>query len=161
VSAPIRWSWWRLDEAEPRTLFDYLRLRSDVFVVEQDCVYSDMDDHDLDSWHLTGHDAAGRVVAALRLVPPGAKHPDPSLGRVVIAPAARGTGAGHLLVAEALRRASALYPGFGHEISAQAHLQRFYGRHGFAPVGDEYLEDDIPHIAMTMTAEQMAAVPSA
>ncbi|MFC4244695.1 GNAT family N-acetyltransferase [Gryllotalpicola reticulitermitis] len=145
-------------DAEPLTLFAYLRLRSEVFVVEQDCVYSDMDDHDLHSWHLTGHDAHGRVVAALRLVPPGAKHPSPSLGRVVIAPHARGTGAGHQLVAEALRKAAAEYPGFGHEISAQAHLQRFYGRHGFVPQGDEYLEDDIPHIAMTMTAEQMAEI---
>jgi len=154
----IQWRWWRLDEAEPLTLFEYLRLRSDVFVVEQDCVYPDMDDHDYESWHLTGHGADGRVMAALRLVPPGAKHPSPSLGRVVIAPHARGTGAGHLLVAEALRKAAAEYPGLGHEISAQAHLQRFYGRHGFVPVGEEYLEDGIPHIAMAMSAEQMPAI---
>ncbi|WP_022880719.1 GNAT family N-acetyltransferase [Gryllotalpicola ginsengisoli] len=155
MSGGIGWRWQRLDGFAPLTLFAYLRLRSDVFVVEQDCVYPDPDDFDPVSWHLTGHDAEGRVVAALRLVPPGAKHAEPSLGRVVVAPHARGTGAGHLLVAEGLRKAAELYPGLGNRISAQAHLQRFYGRHGFRPHGEEYLEDGIPHIEMAIDAERM------
>lgn len=149
---PINWSWWKLADAEPLMLFAYLRLRSDVFVVEQDCVYPDMDDHDLVAWHLTGTDASGRLVALARLLPPGAKYEEPSLGRVIVTPAARGTGAGHVLVDEALRKAAAEYPGHGHRIQAQAHLERFYGAHGFEPEGDVYLEDGIAHIDMTLTS---------
>jgi ElaA protein len=147
----ISWSWWRLADAEPLALFAYLRLRSDVFVVEQGCTYSDMDDHDLVAWHLTGADAGGRLLAAARLLPPGEKYEDPSLGRVTVALAARGTGAGHLLVDEALRKAAAEYPGYRYRIQAQAYLKRFYASHGFEPEGEVYLEDGIPHIEMTLT----------
>jgi ElaA protein len=147
----ISWSWWRLAEAEPLALFAYLRLRSDVFVVEQDCVYADMDDHDRAAWHLTGTGPAGRLVAAARLLPPGEKYAEPSLGRVVVAPDARGGGVAHLLVREALRKAAAEYPGHGHRIQAQAHLERFYRGHGFEPQGEVYLDDGIPHLDMTLT----------
>jgi len=146
----ISWSWWRLADAEPLDLFTYLRLRSDVFVVEQGCVYPDMDDHDLVAWHLTGTDVSGRLLAAARLLPPGEKYQEPSLGRVIVTPAARGTGAGHLLVDEALRKAAAEYPGHGHRIQAQAYLERFYASHGFEPDGDVYVEDGIAHIDMTL-----------
>ncbi len=64
----ITWSWWKLADAEPLALFAYLRLRSDVFVVEQGCVYPDMDDHDLAAWHLTGTDASGRLLGVARLL---------------------------------------------------------------------------------------------
>ena len=147
----ISWSWWRLADAEPLALFAYLRLRSDVFVVEQGCIYPDMDDHDLVAWHLTGTDASGRLLAVARLLPPGEKYREPSLGRVIVTPAARGTGAGHLLVDEALRKAAAEYPGCGHRIQAQAYLERFYASHGFEPEGEAYLEDGISHIDMTLT----------
>jgi ElaA protein len=147
----IRWSWWRLADAEPLALFTYLRLRSDVFVVEQGCIYPDMDDHDLVAWHLTGTDALGRLLAVARLLPPGEKYKEPSLGRVIVTPAARGTGAGHLLVDEALRKAAAEYPGHGHRIQAQAYLEGFYASHGFEPEGEAYLEDGISHIDMTLT----------
>jgi ElaA protein len=145
----ITWVWRELDEFTPRALFDYLRLRTDVFVVEQECAYPELDDHDLTAAHLTGYQD-GRLVAALRLVPPGTLHAVPSLGRVVVAPEARGTGTGHLLVAEALREAAARYPGHGHEISAQAHLQAFYAAHGFVAHGHKYLEDGIPHVTMSI-----------
>jgi ElaA protein len=69
----ITWSWWKLADAEPLALFAYLRLRSDVFVVEQGCVYPDMDDHDLVAWHLTGTDASGRLLGVARLLPPGSR----------------------------------------------------------------------------------------
>ncbi len=147
----ITWSWWKLAGAEPLALFAYLRLRSEVFVVEQGCAYPDMDDHDLVAWHLTGTDASGRLLGVARLLPPGEKYEEPSLGRVTVTPASRGTGASHLLVDEALRKAAAEYPGYGHRIQAQAYLQRFYGSHGFEPQGEVYLEDGIPHIDMTLT----------
>jgi ElaA protein len=151
VEDSITWSWWKLADAEPLALFAYLRLRSDVFVVEQGCVYPDMDDHDLVAWHLTGTDASGRLLGVARLLPPGEKYKEPSLGRVIVTRAARGTGAGHLLVDEALRKAAAEYPGYGHRIQAQAYLERFYGSHGFEPEGEVYVEDGIPHIDMTLT----------
>jgi ElaA protein len=154
---PISWSWWRLADAEPPALFAYLRLRSDVFVVEQRCVYPDMDDHDLVAWHLTGTDASGRLLAAARLLPPGEKYEEPSFGRVIVAPAARGTGAGHLLVDEVLRKAAAEYPGYGQRIQAQAYLERFYGSHGFQSQGEVYVEDGIPHIDMTLAPGRSSA----
>jgi predicted GNAT family N-acyltransferase len=77
-----------------------------------------------------------------------------SLGRVIVTMASRGTGAGHLLVDEALRKAAAEYPGYGHRIQAQAYLERFYGSHGFEPEGEVYLEDGIPHIDMTLTPRE-------
>src|SRR6201996_4162766 len=127
----ITWSWWKLADAEPLALFAYLRLRSDVFVVEQACVYPDMDDHDLVAWHLTGTDAAGRLLAVARLLPPGDKYAEASLGRVIVTPAPPATGVGHLLVDEALRKSEAEYPGTGHRIQAQAYLASFYSSHGF------------------------------
>ena len=157
----ITWSWWKLADAEPLALFAYLRLRSDVFVVEQGCVYPDMDDHDLVAWHLTGTDASGRLLGVARLLPPGDKYAEPSLGRVIVTMAARGTGAGHLLVDEALRKSAAEYPGYGHRIQAQAYLERFYGSHGFEPEGEVYLEDGIAHIDMTLTPARSADLSAA
>jgi ElaA protein len=147
----ISWSWWKLADAEPLALFTYLRLRSDVFVVEQGCAYPDMDNYDLVAWHLTGTGASGRLLAAARLVPPGEKYKEPSLGRALVTPAARGTGVGHLLVDEILQKAAAEYPGYSHRIQAQAYLERFYRSHGFEPEGEVYLEDGIRHIDMTLT----------
>jgi ElaA protein len=149
---PIVWSWWKLAEVEPLTLYWYLRLRSDVFVVEQRCIFPDLDDHDLVAWHLTGTSASGRLLAVARLLPPGAKYAEPSLSRVTVTPAARGTGAGHRLVDEGLRKAAAEYPGHGHRIQAQARLERFYASHGFEPTGKLYVEDGISHIDMTLPA---------
>jgi ElaA protein len=150
----ITWSWWKLADAEPLALFEYLRLRSEVFVVEQGCAYSDMDDHDLAAWHLTGTDASGRLLGVARLLPPGEKYEEPSLGRVIVTLASRGTGAGHLLVDEVLRKAAAEYPGYGHRIQAQAYLERFYGSHGFQAESEVYLEDGIAHIDMTLPPDR-------
>ncbi|WP_245615965.1 GNAT family N-acetyltransferase [Andreprevotia chitinilytica] len=149
----ITWRWFEFDAFDPHTLYAYLRLRQQVFVIEQACIYPDIDDLDQPSLHLLGFDAAGTLQACLRLVPPGLKYPQPSMGRVVIAPAARGTGIGHRLVAEALRKSDAHYPGLGHQIGAQAHLAGFYGQHGFTQLGDAYDEDGILHIDMIRPAE--------
>ncbi len=128
-------------------VYDFLALRARVFVLEQG-PYLDPDGFDRSSWHLLGRDAAGDLRAYLRVVDPGLKYPEPSIGRVVVDPPLRGGGTGHALVAEGIARCTAAWPGQGIRISAQAHLQRFYGRHGFVAVGDEYLEDDIAHIQM-------------
>jgi ElaA protein len=148
----LQWRWFGLADFDSLTLYAYLKLRQDVFIVEQNCVYPDMDQYDAVSQHLLGLDENGRVLASLRLVPPGLKYAEPSIGRVITHPDARRGGTGSKLVAEGLRMSSQLYPQQGHRIGAQAHLQGFYALFGFVTIGQEYLEDDIPHIDMLIAA---------
>lgn len=128
-------------------VYDMLALRARVFVLEQGA-FLDPDGADRASWHLLGRDGAGELRAYLRVVDPGVKFAEPSIGRVALDKPLRGSGLAHTLVAEGVARCTAAWPGQGIRISAQAHLQRFYGRHGFVAVGDEYLEDGIAHIRM-------------
>ena len=148
----LRWRCVPFAALDAATLYALLQLRSRVFVVEQNCVYLDADGADPQCFHVLGFDAAGTLQAALRLVPPGLKYDEASIGRVVTSPETRGSGLGHELVAQGLRESALLYPGQGLRISAQAHLQRFYEAHGFRAEGDTYLEDDIPHIEMSRGA---------
>jgi ElaA protein len=144
----LTWQWCRFDGLSADDVYDALALRSRIFVVEQACVYLDIDGLDRQAWHLLGRDAAGALQAYLRVVDPGVKFEAPSIGRVVVDPSQRGTGAGHELIAEGLRRCEDAWPGRPNRIGAQAHLQGFYGRHGYVAVGEVYLEDDIPHVDM-------------
>lgn len=149
ASPELHWHCARLEGLGALELHEALALRCRVFVVEQRCAYQDVDGTDRQSWHLLGRAAAGGpLLATLRIVDPGVSFAEPSLGRVVTAPEARGTGLGRRLVAEGLRRCQALWPGQGVRISAQAHLQDFYAEQGFATVSEVYLEDDIPHVDM-------------
>ena len=142
------WSWSRFAGLGVGGVYDMLALRAAVFVVEQSCVYLDPDGLDRHSWHLLGRGADGALHAYLRVVDPGSKYAEPSMGRVVLGKPLRGSGLADALVAEGLRRADAAWPGLANRISAQAHLQRFYARHGYQPVGSRYDEDGIPHIQM-------------
>lgn len=131
-------------------LHDIYQLRIAVFVVEQTCYYQDVDD--LDKHPLTQHLMIrdGNVLAAYaRVLAPDTAYPEyASLGRIANAKSHRGMGLGHTLVAKSLEVCHQHWPEHGIKISAQAHLQGFYGKHQFAAVSDVYLEDDIPHIAM-------------
>ena len=144
----MNWLWCRFAGLSADDVYDMLALRSRIFVVEQDCVYMDIDGLDRHAWHLLGRDAGGVLRAYLRVVDPGLKFELPSIGRVTVDSEQRGTGLGHALLAEGLRRCDEAWPGHANHISAQSHLQGFYGRHGYVPVGEPYLEDDIPHIGM-------------
>ena len=139
--------WTRFEALGVHALYDALALRCRVFILEQGA-YQDPDGLDEHSWHLLGRDSRGRLIAYLRVVDPGMKFDEPSIGRVVTAPEVRGTGAGKALMREGLTRCALSWPGRPIRISAQAHLERFYGEFGFEPVGEEYLEDNIPHIEM-------------
>ncbi len=143
----LAWTWQRFAELGVDGLYDLLALRAQVFILEQG-PYLDPDGLDRHSGHLLGRDSAGTLHAYLRIVDPGLKYAEPSMGRVVLAKPLRGSGLADVLVAEGLARSDAAWPGGGNRISAQAHLQRFYGRHGFVAVGEPYLEDDIPHFQM-------------
>ena len=141
------WSWLRFEQLGVDNLYDALALRCRVFILEQGA-YLDPDGIDRHAWHLLGRDAAGVLQAYLRLVDPGLKYEEPSIGRLITAPESRGIGLGRVLFVEGVARCTAVWPGQGIRISAQAHLQRFYGTLGFERVGDTYLEDNIPHLEM-------------
>lgn len=143
----MNWRWCRFAELGVDDLYDALALRCRVFILEQGA-YQDPDGLDRASWHLLGRDDRGTLQAYLRVVDPGAKFAEPSMGRVITAPEVRGTGLGRALVAEGVRRTLAAWPGQGIRISAQAHLERFYAGFGFVAQGAPYDEDNIPHLEM-------------
>ncbi len=130
-------------ELSAAELYAIVQLRERVFVVEQKCVYLDADGLDPVSRHLWA-ERDGEVVAYLRLVPAGAKYDELAIGRVVTAPEARGSGLGR----ELMRRGIAAAGVVAIRISAQAHLEAFYGELGFARASDVYDEDGIPHVEM-------------
>lgn len=152
-SSAVRWRCCPFDELGARELQRIHMARQQVFVVEQNCVYLDADEADETCWHLAAwRDGTAELLAYARIVPPGVKYAESSIGRVITSAAARGTGLGRELVRRAVDQAQALFPGRGIRISAQAHLARFYAGFGFATVGEEYLEDGIPHIEMLCPA---------
>ena len=147
------WRFAEFGDLAPLEVHDLLQLRSAVFVVEQNCVFLDVDGVDPQCWHLLGRaQGNGPLLAYCRLVPPGVKYPEPSIGRVITNAAARRTGAGRELMAEAVRRAHELWPGQALRIGAQMYLERFYGDFGFSRCSEPYDEDGIMHIEMLKTA---------
>lgn len=147
----LAWTWQRFADLGVDTLYEVLALRARVFILEQG-PYLDPDGLDQHSWHLLGRDGGGELVAYLRLVDPGLKYDEPSIGRVLLLPRLRGSGLAQQLMTEGLARTAQAWPGRANRISAQAHLQGFYGRLGYRPEGDVYLEDDIPHVQMCRPA---------
>jgi ElaA protein len=143
----IAWQCVRFGELSPQEVHDLFQLRAAVFVVEQKCPFQDVDGADPACWHLLGR-RAGELVAYCRLVPPGVKFAEPSIGRVVTSEAARRTGSGRELMREAMARADELWPGKPIRIGAQRYLERFYGDYGFVKASEPYDEDGIVHIEM-------------
>jgi ElaA protein len=128
-----------------------LAQRQNVFVLEQKCLYPDLDGYDQDAWHLLGWrviDGRRQLAASLRVIAPGVKYPEMSLGRVLSTSIARGTGIGRELLAEGIARAEQLYPGHRIRIGAQQYLEAFYGSFGFRTVSEPYDEDGIMHVEM-------------
>ncbi len=142
----VRFATHLLDALAPRALHDALALRQRVFVVEQDCLYLDIDGHDVEALHVLGHQE-DTLVAYARVLSPGARFDVASIGRVVVAPPARGRGVARALMRAAIAAAEARH-GPQLALAAQAHLEEFYASLGFVRVGDTYIEDGIPHIDM-------------
>ena len=147
-TSEVRWSWLDFPQLTTPQLYDLLALRQSVFVVEQTCVYLDADGLDDRCRHGLAYDSANVLVAYARLLPPGLKSPEASVGRVVTAPSSRGQGLGRELMRRALAELARVHPGAPVHIQAQAYLEAFYRGFGFAPVGVPYDEDGIAHIDM-------------
>lgn len=142
------WTVKRFGDLTPHELYAMLRLRTEVFVVEQNCVFQDMDNKDQYCHHLMGW-LDDRLVACSRLVPPGISYEQPSIGRVVSSPAERGKSIGKELMQESIKEITHLYGQTPIRIGAQLYLKRFYESFGFLQSGDVYDEDGIDHIEMT------------
>lgn len=142
----------KFDDLTVSELYKILNLRNEVFVVEQDCPYLDTDGNDQVAYHVMLWD--DEVLAAYaRIFEPGIKYTESSIGRVVVNLAHRELKLGHLLMEHAVKAVEDLYKTGKITISAQEHLQRFYNKHGFETVSEEYMEDDIPHVEMTRRRE--------
>ncbi|HEV7813672.1 MAG TPA: GNAT family N-acetyltransferase [Janthinobacterium sp.] len=145
------WHWLTFEQLHGADLYEVLALRQEVFILEQKCLYRDLDGHDQGSFHLLGwqtRDGRRRLAAYLRCLPPGAKYAEMSLGRVLTAPFARGGGIGKELLGQGISRAVRQFPGHDIRIGAQSYLERFYQGFGFETVSAPYEEDGIMHIDM-------------
>ncbi|HBB57124.1 MAG TPA: GNAT family N-acetyltransferase [Chitinophagaceae bacterium] len=146
----MRWVLKKFQELTPDELYALLRLRAEVFVVEQTCAFQDLDNKDQPSYHLLGYQQ-DELVAYTRLVPPGISYTAASIGRVVTSPAHRKKGFGKLVMQESIKVCDQLFGKNTIMIGAQCYLIEFYSSLGFVPSGEVYLEDGIEHIEMTLT----------
>ena len=150
-AATFDWRWKPFARLDANEVYELLAARADVFVVEQNCVYGDIDGLDLDAWHLLAYArGGGRAALAgyLRVLLPDAQQADVRIGRVLTTANYRGIKLGRALIETALAHIARQWPGVPVRLHAQAHLQRFYGAFGFAPVSGVHDEDGIPHVWM-------------
>lgn len=146
----MNWSMKSWSELTTDELYELLALRAEVFVVEQTCPFQDLDGLDRRDGvlHLLGREG-DHLAAYARIMAPGiGDDSGAAIGRVVTSPKSREGGLGHRLLAQAVRECEARWPAHSIWLGAQAHLQGFYGQHGFVAEGEGYLEDDIPHMGM-------------
>lgn len=152
----MNWELKTFSELSTETLYDLLALRVNVFIIEQACLYPELDYKDQVCYHLYAYDdsrilnesSRPEILAYLRILPPGVSYDEISIGRVIVSEQTRGTGLGRELMINAFRAIKDTYGNVPIRISAQAYLQKFYESLGFEKVSEIYLEDDIPHMEM-------------
>jgi ElaA protein len=149
----LNWQISAFEELDTRTLYTLLKLRVEVFVLEQKCLYPELDDLDQLAEHLMCWQGP-ELLAYLRILKPGINYPESSLGRIVVAPEGRGLKLGRELVQRGIDHNSQCWPEHAIQIGAQTYLQSFYTSLGFAAVGAPYIEDGIPHIHMIRAREE-------
>lgn len=148
--AAIQWQWHTFADLSASELYDILKLRQDVFILEQQCFYPDMDDQDQISFHLTGR-VDGKLLAYIRVIPKQKNDEDIMvIGRVIVDASLRGTGAGKAMMRETLDYIADYHPGLTIELSAQEYLFKFYQSFGFCAISEPYDEDGIMHIDMRL-----------
>jgi ElaA protein len=149
--AEIKYHHLHFSNLSPYQLYEIIKLRIEVFVVEQTCLYQDLDDKDAHCYHLMGRtdNEISKIASYARIVPENISYEGyVSIGRVIVREEFRQYKEGYRLMKNAIHLCQELWPGKPIKLSAQAHLQNFYVKCGFTAVGEVYLEDDIPHIAM-------------
>lgn len=144
------WSYYTtLKDFPPQQLYEVLRLRQEIFIIEQKCIYDDIDGKDGDCSHLLLFSDSSELIGYLRIVPPKVKFEEVSLGRIVVRKEYRKQGLGKILIErgiELARNGKQIQV----KIEAQAHLERYYARFGFATVSEPYDVDGIPHLQMVV-----------
>jgi ElaA protein len=144
----MQWIVKTFEELTTTELYSLLRLRSEVFIVEQVCAFQDLDDSDQLGVHVMGYDADQELVAYTRLFGPGIKYDMASIGRVVTSKKVRGSGAGRELMEYSIAMVEVRFGKVPIKIGAQQYLQKFYTSLGFVQSSEMYMEDGIPHIEM-------------
>jgi ElaA protein len=152
MNTDLTWTCKPFDNLTPGELYSILRLRSEVFVVEQNCVFQDMDDKDQSSLHLMGSDR-DKLLAYTRILPPGISYVESSIGRIVVSPMSRRMGLGRPLLINSIETLYRLYGRVDIKIGAQFYLKKFYESFGFIQSGEIYLEDGIQHIEMILPSK--------
>lgn len=144
----IRWEIKHFKDLTVYELYHIFQLRIAVFCVEQDVAYQDADSKDLNAHHIAGYNEQGELVAYARILQPGVAFNEISVGRVTTSQNVRKEGVGRALFAKALEYITLRYGNIPVRISAQLYLVKFYSSFGFKTVGEQYTEDDLPHIEM-------------
>lgn len=143
----INWNYKHFSELSTLEWYAISKKRMEVFIIEQDCHYLDLDDKDIEGYHIFAK-VDGELIAYARLLAKGVSYPEVSIGRVLVVESARGKNLGHELMDKTMKFSEKEFGLSAIKISAQKHLTRFYEEHGFKVVTEEYLEDDIPHVGM-------------
>ncbi|HEX6704014.1 MAG TPA: GNAT family N-acetyltransferase [Albitalea sp.] len=152
-SPDLAWRLCRFDDLTLRELQFIYMARQQVFVIEQACIYLDADGLDEHAWHVAAWSPREPMpLAYARLIDPGLKYAEPSIGRVITTAAGRGQGLGRELVSRTIALAEHAFPETGIRISAQSRLEAFYEEAGFVVIGERYMEDGIPHTEMLRPA---------
>ena len=144
---PLHWQVLEFNQLSNEMLYAILKIRQEVFAIEQNSVYLDVDGKDLGALHVLAH-LDDAIFAYSRVLAPGVKYTEASIGRVLTAPQSRGSGAGKLLMQRSIQCCEQHYPSSGIRISAQLYLQHFYESFGFSATSEPYDEDGIAHIEM-------------
>ena len=148
----LTWTCKVFENLTPGELYNILQLRSEIFVVEQNCVFLDMDNKDQSSVHLMGWQQ-NKLLAYARILPAGISYVESSIGRIVVSPMSRRTGIGRPLLIQSIETLYRLYGKVDIKIGAQLYLKKFYESFGFIQSGEIYMEDGIQHIEMILTSK--------
>ena len=150
----LQWCWREFSELSNGQVYDILAVRQQVFVLEQKCLYLDVDGRDKEALHLFGSNDADEIVAYARLLPPNTRYVEPSIGRVLVVESARDEGLGRELIARCLEKCKQAYADHPVKVSAQVYLTQFYQGFGFEVVGEPYDDGGISHVGMIYQASK-------